>query len=208
MAGMEIEAAVQELREHNDYAGIVADNRIRFALKEKARPMFSEVFSHYYPGFIWCQEYDQVVDWLSDNKGRGLLLFGAFGRGKTVIAQKVIPTIFYAALRKVIAQAGANDLNGMYTDERGKTVLALDALLQKRLLAIDDIGTEEELVAYGQRRWALPEIVDNAEKRGNLLILTSNLGRDHIIEKYGTRTMERITAITQKVRFQGESLRK
>ena len=33
----------------------------------------------------WLKEYDEIVDWLTDNKGRGLLVYGNCGRGKTLI---------------------------------------------------------------------------------------------------------------------------
>ena len=43
----------------------------------------------------WLPEYDIIVEWLTDNKGRGLLAYGNVGRGKTIILGKVIPTIIH-----------------------------------------------------------------------------------------------------------------
>ena len=34
---------------------------------------------------VWLPEYQQIVDWLSDNKGDGLLVIGDSGLGKSVI---------------------------------------------------------------------------------------------------------------------------
>ena len=33
-------------------------------------------------------EYDHVIAWMQSNKGRGLLIIGSNGRGKTMIAKK------------------------------------------------------------------------------------------------------------------------
>ena len=46
-----------------------------------------------------------------------------------------------------------------------------------------------------------------AEKRGKLLMLTTNLSLEEISQKYGERTMDRLVAITRRVKFEGNSLR-
>lgn len=42
----------------------------------------------------WLSEYDQITGWLTDNQGKGLLLIGPPGVGKSEICMKVIPMIF------------------------------------------------------------------------------------------------------------------
>ena len=49
----------------------------------------------------WLTEYDQIVNWLTDNQGKGLVLIGPPGVGKSEICMKVIPLIFRMALHKV-----------------------------------------------------------------------------------------------------------
>ena len=66
----------------------------------------------------------------------------------------------------------------------------------------------EMAVKYGERRLAFCEIVDEAEKRGKLLMLTTNLSLEEISQKYGERTMDRLVAITRRVKFEGNSLRR
>jgi len=34
----------------------------------------------------WLPEYDEVAAWLSDNRGKGLFLFGSCGRGKSLLS--------------------------------------------------------------------------------------------------------------------------
>ena len=43
--------------------------------------------------YNWLPEYDKIAEWLTDNKHKGLLLFGGNGLGKTVICTQVIPYI-------------------------------------------------------------------------------------------------------------------
>ena len=82
-----------------------------------------------------------------------------------------------------------------------------DGVRRKHLLYLDDIGTEDLSVRYGERRMVFPEIVDEAEKRGKLLLVTTNLNPTELRAKYGERTLDRLRAITTAVVFKGESLR-
>lgn len=84
----------------------------------------------------------------------------------------------------------------------------IDEVKSNHLIYIDDVGTENVSIKYGERRLAFPEVVDEAEKRGKLLIITTNLSLGELAQKYGERTMDRLVAITKRVKFVGESLRK
>ena len=148
------------------------------------------------PEAKWLPEYDQIAEWLRDNQGRGLFLFGANGRGKTVFSKTVIPAIILKYYRRVVAAYDAQQMNDK-----------LEEILKKRVISLDDIGTEDVRVDYGEKRWAFPEIMDNAEKKGNLVIITSNLDARAIEAKYGVRTIERIKATCKRVVFDGKSLR-
>ncbi|MFW6275311.1 MAG: hypothetical protein ACOC2M_01600 [bacterium] len=160
-------------------------------------PEIDGIFKRITGKFQYLPEYKKIEDWLKNNEGKGLLMIGANGRGKTVLGKFIIPYLFHEFHRKVITTVDAQEMNTQ-----------LDKLLKKKLVSIDDIGTEEQRIIYGERRWALPEIVDKAEKNRNIVILTSNLDADAIESKYGIRTRERIRAICKVVVFEGESLRK
>ena len=84
----------------------------------------------------------------------------------------------------------------------------IDNILKNRIVCIDDIGTEGEYVKYGEHRVPFAELVDLAEKKGTLLILTTNLTVDELRVKYGERVVDRLRAITNVVYFKGSSLRK
>lgn len=142
-------------------------------------------------------EYDNVIDWMRSNNGRGLLIIGNNGRGKTMIAKNILPVFFDYALGKIVRCYHATEINDN-----------ADFILTRRIVVIDDVGTEEQFVKYGERRWIFPEIVDRAEQKENILIITTNLDPDEIQSKYGLRTRDRLRAICNPVLFKGESMRK
>lgn len=146
--------------------------------------------------YVWLPEYEKISEWLNDNNGRGLFMHGDCGRGKTVLARYVIPAILLKYDRKVVNCFDAQEMN-----------TNLDEVLKKKIVCIDDIGTEEISVNYGNKRLAFLEVVDAAEKHGKLLIITSNLNKEQLVQKYGDRTMDRIISTTKRVLFKGKSLR-
>ncbi len=145
----------------------------------------------------WLPPYDEVAEWLSDNKGRGLLLYGNVGQGKTVLSRLAIPAIFLKSARKVVNVYNIDEMNA-----------GIEEIKTKRIISLDDIGTETIVNDFGNKRNAFAEIMDNAEKTGQLVIISTNLGKDQLIEKYGDRVFDRILATTKRVVFRGESLRR
>lgn len=145
----------------------------------------------------WLPEYDRVADWLSDNKGRGLFLYGDSGRGKSLLGRYVLPTILLMKCRKVVSVFDVQDMNR-----------DIDHVLTKHIISIDDIGTEEQSVKFGERRMAFAEVMDAAEKQNKLVVVSTNLSVDEIRKRYGDRVLERIVSTTCDVLFEGKSLRK
>ena len=146
---------------------------------------------------VWLPEYAQVAAWLENSCGRGLCLYGTNGTGKTVLVQKVIPALLFGYCRKVVKCVNYYDLNPQ-----------ADSIINCRLLSIDDAGLENECVAYGNKHWVFPEIMDIAEKRNHIVIFSSNLDAQGFCDKYGIRTLERIVATTKRIEFNHQSLRK
>lgn len=144
----------------------------------------------------WLPEYDQVSSWLSDNKGKGLFMFGDYGRGKSILARWVLPAILLHSCRKVVKVLDASELN-----------TAKDEALRCKFMTLDDIGTEEIRYNFGNKTVVFSDIMDYTEKAGALVIITTNLTGEQIAEKYGPRTMERILSCCESVKFKGETLR-
>lgn len=153
--------------------------------------------------FIRQPEYDEVAAWLSDNKGKGLFLYGDCGRGKSLLSRYVLPAILLKYARKVVSVYDVQQMNSR-----------LDEVLKKHIITLDDVGTEEVSNVYGNKRLAFAEIMDAAEKQGKLVIVSTNLRKrgnglaKGIIETYGERVYERIISTTKRIEFKGESLRK
>lgn len=146
---------------------------------------------------VWLPEYKEVADWLADNKGKGLFLYGNCGRGKSLLCRYVLPAILLKYCQKVVSVFDVQAMNRN-----------VDLVLSKHIVSIDDVGTEEYSVKYGERRLAFAEVMDAAEKNNNLIIVSSNLYAADIKHIYGDRVLDRIKATTRRVLFEGESLRR
>lgn len=141
--------------------------------------------------------YRPIVEWMEDNKGKGLLMFGGCGLGKSLIGMYILPLLIKDVHRKVVNIFSAQDMNKK-----------IDEILKLHLVYIDDIGTEDNLNSFGNKRVPFAELCDEAEKMGKLLILTTNLNIGEIADRYGERVVDRLIATTKAVPFIGDSLRK
>lgn len=141
--------------------------------------------------------YRPIVDWMTDNKGKGLLMFGGCGLGKSVIGMYILPLLIKDVHKKVVNIFSAQELNKK-----------IDDILKLHIIYIDDIGTEDNLNSYGNKRMPFAELCDAAEKKGKLLILTTNLSIDELTQRYGDRVVDRLIATKKAVPFVGDSLRK
>ena len=177
--------------------GVKTASAIDFRVPGSVTAMYDAMEYFIGPKFEWLPEYGQVAEWLTNNKGLGLCLYGNNGTGKTILVQRVIPLLLFLHCRKIVKCFNYYDLNT-------KT----DSVTSLRLLSIDDVGVESEGVVYGNKRWVFPEIMDIAEKHGNIVIFSSNLDAKGFCEKYGVRTFERIVATTKRVKITHKSFRK
>ena len=142
-------------------------------------------------------EYDAVIDWMTDTRGQGLLLTGACGRGKSSILCGVLPLLFAHFFNKVVRPVCAEQI-----PEK------LDEVLASRFVCIDDFGTECAIARGGERFEGLNRIINDAESRLKPVFLSTNLNGRQVLDRYGIRTVERITRLCKVVLFSGESLRR
>jgi len=159
----------------------------------------------------WLPDYDRVAEWLADNKGRGLLLVGTPGLGKTCLCSKVLAA--FLAERKIrYVSVSAQEMNQR-----------IDELMKERCIIIDDLGKEPvETRTYGNRRTPFFELCDAAERQGKLLIITTNLSTTpkpaglkgpwpyptSIEERYGSAVISRLRAITRAIKLEGSDMRR
>lgn len=180
------------------WQGRAVDDKRVYISTPDARSILARGIRHFVgPNAVWLDEYEQVAEWLSDNKGKGLLCVGNCGRGKTVICQQVLPIIFQHWHRLIMNTTTAIELKDRF-----------DEFKQYKIISIDDLGTESVANDFGTRRNFTQELIDEAERKQKLLILSTNLNEKELTEKYDIRTMDRLRALTKVVIFNGESLRK
>lgn len=150
--------------------------------------------------------YDRIVEWLTDNKNRGLLCLGRPGLGKSLICQRVLPVLL-APYGDVVC-VSATELHDK-----------LEELKKARIVVVDDLGKEPRK-HYGDIDNSFLELCDNSERTGNLIIITTNLvtdrfpdGRlaegypDDLHSRYGDAVFSRLQSITRVAIIEGDDLR-
>lgn len=173
------------------------DNRI-FIETPDARNVLMRGITHFCgKDAQWLPEYESMALWLSNNNGRGLLCYGNCGRGKTLITQRILPIIFRYWHGLALNTITATELSERFNEISGY-----------KIISVDDIGTEDIANRYGEKHDYFRELVDLAERKQKLLIVSTNLELKQIAERYGERTIDRLRALTTTILFKGTSLRK
>lgn len=147
---------------------------------------------------VWLPEYDKISEWLSNNHKKGLLIIGPPGVGKTVITMKVIPMILHIYYKRILSCFQSTELVNRK---------AYEDVMRYRNIVIDDVGIEGVYNDFGNPHIVFSEAVDSIEKRGVLLIATSNLTIDEIKAKYGLRTYDRLRAHMSLIVIKEKSFR-
>lgn len=163
--------------------------------------------------FEWTDEYEKVLQWVMDNKGRGLCMMGNCGTGKTLMLK---------LLSHMISQATRGIRNGLQCIGRdgwlslpvypAESINSIDktlanAMESKSVLFLDDVGREPRMTFYGNTIDRFPEIVDRIERDGGTIVMTTNLSGEQLRERYGERTTDRLRGMCMFVTFLGESKR-
>ena len=164
--------------------------------REELKVMFVKAFNYYdktIDEYKHLPAYDEIIDWMVDTKGKGLILMGECGLGKSIILKYVIPVIFHTKTNKVLKSVPAIELVQVDRNE-------------KPFLLIDDIGTESIKNDYGTKIDAVAESISYAEDSSKTIIITTNLTPKDLKERYDERTLDRLRRC-KVVTFDGDSLR-
>ena len=157
-------------------------NRYKLGTKEELKEMFIKAFKHYdrtIDVYKHLDSYDEIIDWLSDTKGRGLMLMGDCGLGKSTILNFVIPAIFRTKTNKLLTSTPAKELGEI---ERSSA----------SFIIIDDLGTESIKNDYGTKIDAVSDAISYAEDSSKTLLITTNLDAEDLKKRYDERTLDRL----------------
>ncbi|MBR6250721.1 MAG: AAA family ATPase [Bacteroidales bacterium] len=146
---------------------------------------------------VMKEQFSAIAEWLHHNDGKGLLLYGSCGQGKTLLAKYVIPACLEIIHHKIAHYYDAAELQ----DNRDEMKMAL----WYGITVIDDVGAEATSMFKEQ---AFSRLIDNADKNGKIVIATTNYSEKELQERYGARVVDRIKGNMVRVMFDGkESLR-
>ena len=180
-----------------DYLQPKKFNRFKLGEKEEIKDMFIKAFKHYdrtIDVYEHLPTYDLIIDWLCDNKGRGLMLMGKCGLGKSTILNYVIPAIFRTKTNKVLRSIPAKEIGAIEKN---------DSLF----IIIDDLGTESIKNDYGTKIDGVCDAISYAEDASKTLLITTNLDGDALNLRYDKRTVDRLRKCKVVV-IEGKSFRK
>lgn len=172
------------------------DQRTHIMIKNARDVLWRELQSELGDDAQWLPEYDEVAAWLTDNQGKGLLCMGDCGRGKTLITNRILPRLFQR-IGKVLHIHTAIELLDHYSE-----------ISPYKHICIDDMGTEPDAKRFGESHNYISELIDLAERKEKLLIISTNLNKEEILQRYDLRTFDRLRSLCMRVVFKGESLRR
>ena len=157
-------------------------NRYKLGAKEEIKEMFIKSFEYYdrtVDKYKHLPAYDEIIDWMVDTKGRGLMLMGECGLGKSTILNFVIPAIFRTRTNKILRSVPAKELGAI---DRNKAPFII----------IDDLGTESIKNDYRTKIDAVADAISYAEDSSKTLLITTNLTPKALKERYDERTLDRL----------------
>lgn len=164
----------------------------------------------------------KVADWLIDpGKKPGLLMMGKVGNGKTTLAKAIGSVIdlltemefgynahpkvqFHTA--KEICRIMARESRESGQNKGRKS--DFDKLCDEKMLIIDDLGVEpKELLLFGQPETPLMDLLSRRYDKQLFTIVTTNLGKTSLNDKYEERMYDRMCEWLQPIPFTNESYR-
>ena len=171
-------------------------NRYKLGTKEELKEMFVKAFKHYdqtVDTYVHLPSYDKIIDWLSDTNGRGLMLMGDCGLGKSTILNYVIPAIFRTKTKQSLISIPAKDMVEVVRNSAS-------------FIIIDDLGTESIKNDYGTKVDAVSDAISYAEDSSKTLLITTNLDGEDLDRRYDERTLDRLRKC-KVILIEGESFR-
>lgn len=133
------------------------------------------------------KSHEKMGAHLEGDGGKGLLLIGNPGTGKTMFCHLIVGKLNTIPCRCLVETAEDTNSKRMMTELRSIATVALD-----------DLGQEGKL--YG--RELMGDVIDELYSRGfGKVYITTNLDPSQIRARYGDRTVSRILSMTVTIRI-------
>ena len=164
-----------------------AENVLRLGLSERMGS-----------NFVWLPEYTKVVEWMKDNNGRGLLLKGNVGRGKTEIGRNIMPAVINHHYRRIVNCYDAVELSARKSE----------FLNNNWPLCIDDLGTESmNSMKFSELFNIINTRLLNQNSHCTKTIISTNLSLQNLFNSYDERIVSRFVGNYNICRFFGDDIR-
>lgn len=158
----------------------------------------------------------QVAKWLTDKNGKmGLLMLGLCGNGKTTLMRSIARLVEYVteatsgySYRTTMHVYSAKEIVRMWvsTENEREEIKRLSCV---KMLGIDDLGEEpKEIMSYGMIFTPLTDLILERYNRQLTTIVTTNLTKKQLAEKYGSRVYDRFKEMFEVLPFTNASYRK
>lgn len=194
-----------EIAERDAANGIYSAMRAEVAFRRKELVFDEETKTH----------TSQVAQWLIDTNGKpGLMLMGLCGNGKTTMMRSLARLIEYVteatvgySKRSVVTMLSAKEIARMCAaaDKERKDFKELFSL---EMLGIDDLGEEpKEVMSYGMIYTPLIDLLCERYNRQLTTIITTNLTKEQLSDKYGPRIYDRFKEMFTIITFTNPSYR-
>lgn len=188
-----------------------------FTLDQSNQIVF-DLLSHYFSedeGFVAIAENLGVVN---PRLEKGLLLAGNFGVGKTWLMK-----LFAKNKRQVYHLHNAKQVADAFEADGEEAVRSFVYKIKNAVndgarfyqpytgLCLDDIGTEDVKVNYGNRKNVIGDLIEKRYALGNcgiFLHATTNLTADQMKEFYGGRVTSRMREVFNLIALPGQDRRK
>ena len=214
-------AMLKDILKRRKRAGYVSDDGwLRWTCRDADVLMMHGLAARLGDRAQWLDEYEGVADWLSDNHGKGLMCIGDCGRGKSLLTCDIIPRIFEDGY---VRDSDGCRLAAPFVTTAKQLRQTFKEALRSRIIVIDEVGQEGVVNEFGEHHDYFADMVLEAERLRKTIILSTNLNYEqlfggdvmmtdgsvrHYEGRYNdARIIDRLTANTVRVFFEGESLR-